>query len=182
LGLLNMTWLYAAFAGSDWVPIVVAGATACFVAVCGALLTDIGPWYRQLRKPSWQPPDWAFGPAWTLIFTLTAWAGVLAWNRAPDDAMRVVVVSAFGLNGLLNILWSLLFFKWRRPDWALIEVAALWLSIVALIVLLAALAPLGAWLLTAYLAWVSFAAFLNWTVVRLNRPFPLRLTAGAGVG
>jgi tryptophan-rich sensory protein len=177
-----MTWLYAVFTGSDWVPIAVAGAWACVVAIAGALLTDIGPWYRQLRKPSWQPPDWLFGPVWTVIFILAAWAGVLAWNSAPNDAMRVCIALAFTLNGVLNAVWSLFFFKWCRPDWALIEVAGLWLSILAMIVLLSTLAPLGAWLLCAYLVWVSFAAFLNWTVVRLNAPFASRLATGERAG
>jgi tryptophan-rich sensory protein len=156
---------------AEWGPIVVAAVAACVVAAAGGLATEIGPWYRALRKPSWQPPDWAFAPAWTLIFTLTAWAGVLAWRHAPDDAVRGTVIAVFAANGVLNMVWSFLFFRAHRPDWALAEVAALWLSIVALIATLAGLSTLGAMLLVPYLLWVSFAAFLNLTIVRLNRPF-----------
>jgi tryptophan-rich sensory protein len=163
---------------AEWGPILVAAIAACAVAAVGGLATDIGPWYRQLRKPSWQPPDWAFAPAWTVIFTLTAWAGVLGWYHAPDDAARVTVVAVFALNGVLNMLWSLLFFKWQRPDWALMEVVPLWLSIAALIAVLAGLSTLGSWLLVPYLLWVSFAAYLNRTIVRLNRPFSVQATAG----
>jgi benzodiazapine receptor len=166
---------------SEWGPIVVAAIAACAVAAVGGLATQIGPWYRQLRKPSWQPPDWAFAPAWTVIFTLTAWAGVLGWWHAPDGE-RGVVVAVFAANGVLNMLWSFLFFRRRRPDWALLEVVPLWLSIVVLIATLAPLSSLGGWLLVPYLLWVSFAAYLNLTIVRLNRPFAVRATAGGRAG
>jgi tryptophan-rich sensory protein len=167
---------------AEWGPILVAAVAACVVAAIGGLATEIGPWYRQLRKPSWQPPDWAFAPAWTLIFTLTAWAGVLGWRSAADEAVRAAVVAVFATNGVLNMLWSLLFFRWRRPDWALLEVVALWLSIVVLIATLAGLSSLGSWLLVPYLLWVSFAAYLNLTIVGLNRPFAATAAAGGRAG
>jgi translocator protein len=167
---------------AEWGPILVAAIAACVVAAAGGLATEIGPWYRQLRKPSWQPPDWAFAPAWTLIFTLTAWAGVLGWYHAPDTAVRATLIGVFAANGVLNMLWSFLFFRWHRPDWALLEVVALWLSIAVLIVTLAGLSTLGSWLLVPYLLWVSFAAYLNLTIVRLNRPFAVQATAGGRVG
>jgi tryptophan-rich sensory protein len=77
----------------------------------------------------------------------------------------------FTLNGALNVLWSLLFFRMRRPDWALIEVGALWLSIVALLVYCGRLQRRAIALLLPYLLWVSFAALLNASVVELNAPF-----------
>lgn len=141
---------------------------AVVVAVAGGLLTDIGPWYHRLRKPSWQPPDWAFGPAWTLIFLLAAIAAVLAWNGAPDIAARWRIVLLYAVNGVLNIGWSLFFFRLRRPDLALAEVVALWLSILAMVIGVASLSSLAALLLVPYLAWVAFAAALNRAVVHLN--------------
>jgi tryptophan-rich sensory protein len=151
---------------------ILAGAAAAFaVAGVGALITELGPWYYGLRKPSWQPPDWLFGPAWTVIFSLIALAGILAWQRAPDAAARRRVIWFFGLNAALNILWSGLFFRLHRPDWALIEVAFLWLSIVVLIWIPASYSRGASWLLVPYLAWVTFAALLNLAVVRLNYPF-----------
>ena len=78
---------------------------------------------------------------------------------------------AFAANAFFNVLWSLLFFRFHRPDWALAEVSLLWLSILALIVVLGRLSRASGWLMAPYLAWVSFAAFLNLTVVRLNAPF-----------
>jgi tryptophan-rich sensory protein len=151
--------------------VLIAALAAIAVAGLGALMTELGPWYAQLRQPSWKPPDWLFGPAWTVIFALTAVAGVLAWEAAPSGGPRHWLAGAFVLNGFLNVLWSLLFFRLRRPDWALIEVVFLWLSIVALIVLGGRQASSAAWLLLPYLAWVTFAAALNLAVVRLNGPF-----------
>ena len=156
-------------------PVIAAIAWAVTLGVVGGLFTPIGSWYRNLRKPAWQPPDWLFGPAWTVILGLAGWAAVLGWEAAASDAQRQAVVTVFLINGLFHLLWSPLFFKAHRPDWALVEVVFLWASLVAMIAVLAPLSPFAAWLIAPYLAWVSFAAFLNWTIVRLNRPF------GAGV-
>ena len=151
-------------------PVLTAAAAALLVAVLGGTITDLGPWYQQLDKPSWQPPDWLFGPAWTLIFALTVVSAVLSWRAAGQD-LRAWIIGLFCLNGFLNIVWSLLFFQARRPDWAQLEVILLWLSIVMLMVVTARCRRTSAVLLLPYLLWVSFAAFLNYTVVRLNAPF-----------
>jgi tryptophan-rich sensory protein len=152
-------------------PILAAAASALAVAGLGALTTNIGSWYYRLRKPGWQPPDWLFGPAWTLIFALAALAGVLYWQRERNRDKRLLTLSMFALNGFLNTLWSLLFFRFERPDWALYEVSLLWLSIALLIVLLGRASSSAAALLVPYLAWVSFASVLNWKIVQLNAPF-----------
>jgi tryptophan-rich sensory protein len=149
-------------------PIAAAAISATCVGALGALTTDLGPWYVALHKPSWQPPDWLFGPAWTLIFALAALAGVLHWRSGADRNRRLGVLAAFALNAFLNTLWSLFFFRLKRPEWALGEVGFLWLSILLLIVLLGRDSRRAAWLLAPYLLWVSFAAYLNWTIVRMN--------------
>lgn len=151
-----------------WLPVAVAAGTALLVAVVGGTVTDIGPWYLSLRQPSWKPPDWLFGPAWTLIFALAAMSGAIAWRQAPGRAEREWLIGLFALNGFLNILWSLLFFRLQRPDWALAEVVLLWLSVLILIVAVGRYARLASALLVPYLAWVAFAALLNWRVVELN--------------
>ncbi|MGF1474599.1 MAG: TspO/MBR family protein [Geminicoccaceae bacterium] len=153
---------------------LVGGGAALLVtviAVAGMALTKIEEWYYSLRKPSWQPPDWLFGPAWTSIFALMATAIYLAWYALPNDTGRWIFVALCLANGVLNVAWNLCFFTWRRPDWAGFEVVALWLSILALIVFVAPSSGLAAWLLVPYLLWVSFAAVLNWTITRLNAPF-----------
>jgi len=152
-------------------PIVVATLTTLLVLGVGGWMTTVGPWYENLRKPSWNPPNWIFGPAWTVILGLTAWSGVLAWTQASGYSGRLLILLLFGINIVLHMLWSPLFFNLKRPDWALIEVPFLWLSIVALMLAVARFSTLAGWLLLPYLLWVSFAAFLNLTIVRMNRPF-----------
>ena len=159
-------------AGLSVASIVTVALTLVVVGAGGALLTDVGPWYRALRKPAWNPPDWLFGPAWTLIYALIGSALVLAWNAPGGSRLqRATLVAAAGGNFALNLLWSALFFARRRPDWALVEVVLLWGSIVALMLAARPLSRLGTVLLVPYLAWVTFAALLNGRIVQLNRPF-----------
>jgi tryptophan-rich sensory protein len=154
-----------------WIPIAVAAGVALTLGVVGGLMTPIGPWYRDLRKPRLQPPNWLFGPAWTIILGLAAWSAVRAWTAAPDDAARTTVIILFSVNALFHLLWSPLFFRAQRPDWALIEVVFLWASLVALVVGLWPISRTASLLIVPYLLWVSFAAWLNSAIVRLNRPF-----------
>lgn len=151
-----------------WVPVALAAGAAVVVGVMGMLATDLGGWYQGLTKPSWQPPDWVFGPVWTIIYAMAALAGVSAWQGARDSGSRTRILVLFGLNAALNVLWSLLFFRLNRPDWALIEVGFLWLSVLALILGLRPLSRASTWWLLPYLAWVAFAAVLNAAIVRLN--------------
>ena len=151
--------------------IILAVGWAVVLGGVGGVLTEIGPWYRNLRKPAWQPPDWLFGPAWTVILGLGAWAGVLAWRGAASTEGRTNVAILFAVNGVLHLLWSPLFFKWKRPDHALVEVVFLWASVLAMVLGLMRYSSPAGWLIVPYLLWVSFAAFLNRAIVRLNRPF-----------
>jgi tryptophan-rich sensory protein len=152
-------------------PVAVAAVSAAAVAVLGALMTDIGPWYRGLAQPSWKPPDSLFGPAWTVIFALIACAGVTAWRASPTQRLKEWLLVLFSLNGFLNVLWSLLYFRLRRPDWALVEVFFLWFSVLSLVISLWRYAPRASLLLVPYLLWISFAGVLNWATVALNGPF-----------
>ena len=152
-------------------PVLTAAGAALLVAILGGAATQIGPWYYALHKPAWQPPDWLFAPVWTLIYGLTALAGVLVWNRVADRERRLRLMALFALNALLNVLWSELFFGRRRPDWALAEVIPFWLSILVLVLLVFPITRTGGWALVPYLLWVLFAGFLNLAIVRLNWPF-----------
>lgn len=148
----------------------VAAGLAFATASIGGSLTVLDDWYYGLIQPSWKPPDWLFGPAWTTLFGLMAWSGVVAWRATSTEAnqTRQRLLVLWALNALLNVGWSLLFFKLQRPEFAVIEVGLLWVSIVLLIRHLRPYAPKAAMLLWPYLAWVSFAAALNAAVVILN--------------
>jgi len=153
------------------IPVTIATAMALCVAALGATITDLGPWYQALAKPGWNPPDVIFPMGWTVIYALITIAGITAWRAAPTAAKAEWVIALFALNGFLNISWSLIFFRLQRPDWALYELAVLWLSILVMIVLCGCFSKSAAALLVPYLAWVTFAGALNWAVVQLNAPF-----------
>ena len=158
---------------TDW---LVALGLAFGVAAIGGGLTVLDDWYYNLEQPWFKPPDLLFGPAWTLLFTLMAWSGVLAWRTAAEDepslrTRRSKLLMLWAFNGLANMGWSLLYFYLQRPDWALAEVVLLWLSIVLLIRHTSPYNKRAALLLWPYLAWVSFAAMLNLATVVLNGPF-----------
>ncbi len=162
--------------GIDWTLAVLAAAWAIILGGASGALTEIGEWYRNLEKPSWQPPDWLFGPAWTIILGLSGWSFYLAASEASTLADGLVVAALFAVNFVLHLAWSPLFFKAKRPDWALFENVFLWLSVLAMCLILPAYSPLAAWLNVPYICWVSFAFLLNWKVVQLNRPFGPRVS------
>ena len=157
-----------ALLGDGWAPPLVAALAAVVVAVAGAVATVTDEWYRRLRVPAWKPPDWAFGPVWTVIFALTATAGVLAWNGDPSASARGTLLAAYAVNGVLNIAWSVIFFRMRRPDLALAEVALLWVSIAVLVLVTGRVSLVAGALNLPYLAWVSVASCLNLRIVQLN--------------
>ena len=151
--------------------IAVAAAWALLLGALGGVLTRLDGWYYALRQPGWKPPDWAFGPIWTTIFVAAGTAFVLAWN-APGITPRgrTLLLVAYGVNGLLNLAWSWLFFRRHRPDWSLVETGFLLLSILGLILALMPWSRLGALLILPFLVRVSAAWKLNYDVVRLTGP------------
>ena len=151
--------------------VAVAMAWVFAVSLIGQSLTDLGPWYQQLRQPEWKPPDWAFGVIWTSIFVLIVIAGVIAWRKTVSSTQRTNILLLFAVNSCLHIGWSYLFFTAQRPDWAMIELLFLWASIGLIMLYLWKISRLAAVLLMPYLVWVTIAGFLNYANVELNGPF-----------
>jgi tryptophan-rich sensory protein len=151
---------------------VIAAAIWIFsVSLAGGVLTEIGPWYYSLKQPDWKPPDWAFGMIWTTIFVLSAMAWILAWRASTHVSQKKILAILFIVNGMLNALWSFLYFKLHRPDWSFIESGFLWLSVFLIIVVMLKFCKSGALLMLPYLIWVSTAILLNYEAIRLNGPF-----------
>jgi tryptophan-rich sensory protein len=149
----------------------IAFALSYLTAGIGGALTELGPWYFSLKHPEWKPADPYFGVIWSSIFTLCAISGALAWQAAksPNEQKRIILL--FAANASLNILWSAIYFKLKRPDFAVFEVAFLWVSILFLIMGLWGISKKGALLLIPYWVWVSTATVLNVETVKLNGPF-----------
>jgi benzodiazapine receptor len=134
-------------------------------ATSGAVFKP-GAWYAGLDKPGWTPPNAAFPLVWSVLFLLNAVAGWLVWQAAGTGAAPAL--AAYGLSLVINAGWSALFFGMRRMDLALVNVIFLWLSIALVAVLFWPVSPVAAALQLPYLLWVSVAALLNRTVLRMN--------------
>ncbi len=150
--------------------VIVAICITLLMLAAGGFSTRAG-WSERWLKPWWSPPRWLFGPAWAIILGLAAVAGLQAWNRARDTNESVTLALLFSVNISLHMAWSPLFFAFRRPDWALFEIAFFWLSVVALLLIVIPISQWAGLLLLPYLIWVTFAAALNLAIVRLNFPF-----------
>jgi len=151
------------------------GLAACIVGcqavgALGGMVTrpSLDGWYANLRKPSFNPPNWAFPIAWTTLFLAMAVALWLVIRGEPSDARSLGLV-LFGVQLALNFLWSWLFFGQQSPGWALLELGVFWGVLVATMATFFQVAPPAGWLLVPYVAWVSFAAVLNFELWRLNR-------------
>lgn len=137
----------------------------------GSLATApaIPVWYRSLTKPSWTPPSWLFGPVWTLLFVLMGIALFLVWRKGWSSPGVTVALAVFGIQLVLNVLWSVLFFGLRQPGWALLDICLLWVFILLTLLQFIRQVTAAGVLLVPYLAWVSFALALNVAIWRLNR-------------
>lgn len=126
-----------------------------------------GEWYAGLDKPSWNPPNWIFGPVWTGLYAMMAISAWLVW-RLGGFRLQAWPLVVFLIQLALNAVWSWLFFGLRNPALAFVEIVALWVAIGVTLLLFRRRSPMAAWLLVPYLAWVTFAAVLNFTLWRLN--------------
>jgi benzodiazapine receptor len=148
---------------------LVAFAGPLAVGALGTIPTAkaIPTWYRGLKKPSWNPPAWVFGPVWTVLYALMGLALVLV-RRQPRTASGDGAQAVFGLQLALNLAWSFVFFGGRSPSGGLVVIGLLWASILATIGGFWRVKPIAALLLVPYLGWVSFASILNGAIARRN--------------
>lgn len=152
-----------------WIGLL-ASVIVCFAAAgIGSAVTtpQIDGWYETLAKPTWNPPNWLFGPVWTTLYLAMAVAAWLVWRQAGWTASKLPLI-LFGVQLALNTLWSCLFFGLESPGLAFAEILLLWTAIAATMVAFWYRSKPAAVLFVPYLAWVTFAAFLNFTIWRLN--------------
>jgi translocator protein len=139
------------------------------VTVLGSIFTSAGMdgWYANLERPDWDPPDWVFGPVWTVLYAGIAVSGWLVWRNAGWPGARLPL-SLWGVQLGLNLLWTALFFGLQMPVLALVEIVVLWIAIVLTIAAFWRVSRIAAVILAPYLAWVSFAGALNYSIWTLN--------------
>lgn len=145
---------------------LVAFFALSFAAASTGAVFRPGAWYASLRKPRWTPPNWAFPVVWTVLFCAIAVSGWLVWEAAGWAAWPALALYVVHL--IANAAWSCLFFGFKRLDWAMGEVICLWLLIAAVMAAFAPYSVLAALLLAPYLAWVTIAAVLNFSLLRIN--------------
>jgi translocator protein len=146
---------------------LVAWLAISFLPSLTGLLVRPGGWYAQINKPSWTPPSWVFGPAWTTLYALMAIAAWMVWMRPATPARRAAL-TAFFVQLVLNALWTPLFFGARAPGLALVDIVLLWMAIAATIVLFWRVRPAAGALLIPYILWVSYATALNFAIWQMN--------------
>lgn len=155
---------------SDPVRLIVSIALTLCAGLVGSVFTapQIPGWYAGLAKSPLNPPSWVFGPVWTVLFILMGISLFLVWREGIERPDVRAALLVFGVQLVLNVLWSALFFGLQSPFLAFLEIIVLWCAILATIVLSARVSTAAAWLLVPYLLWVSFAAYLTWAVWTLN--------------
>jgi translocator protein len=139
--------------------------------ILGSLFSIPGvrDWYDTLKKPSFTPPGWLFGPVWAVLYTLMGISAYILWRKGLNNRDIQVALIVFLVQLVLNALWPMLFFGLHSPLAGFIEIIALWASVVLCIIFFARISPLAALLLVPYLLWVSFATILNGGFFVLNR-------------
>ena len=151
------------------VKLLIALAIPLLIGFFGSFFTisEIGSWYQTIQKPSWNPPNWIFGPVWTTLYLLMGISLFLVW-RSSASQKRIAII-LYTVQLVLNFFWSFIFFKQHQIGFAFAEILALWLMILLSIFAFGRMNKLAAWLLVPYISWVSFAAILNFTIWQLNK-------------
>jgi tryptophan-rich sensory protein len=144
------------------IPLAVGGISGFFT------VTGVESWYQTINKPSWNPPNWIFGPVWTTLYLMMGVALFLIWKSDSSDILKRTAIILFAVQLLLNFFWSFIFFDQQQIGWALVEIIALWLFILMTIFAFGNISKIAAWLLVPYISWVSFATILNYTIWKLN--------------
>lgn len=155
--------------------LIIAIVVSELAGVVGSVFTtpSIAGWYAGVVKPALNPPAWVFGPVWTTLFALMGISAFLIWSsyaKASADKKKGIKIALvfFGIQLVLNTLWSIIFFGLHNPGGALIEIVFLWLAILATIISFARISKPAMWLLLPYILWVSFAMYLNYAIWALN--------------
>ncbi|HOK02107.1 MAG TPA: tryptophan-rich sensory protein [Spirochaetota bacterium] len=154
----------------NYIKLVISIAIPLFIGFIGSFFTSssVDTWYKTLKKPDFNPPNWVFSPVWTLLFILIGLSFYIIWKN-NFGGKKVLLLNIFFTQLFANLLWSLFFFGLRSPFWALIDIIVLWLAILVNIIVFYRVSKPAGILLVPYILWVSFAALLNFYLYILNK-------------
>ena len=151
---------------------LIAWVIICLAAgLIGSIFTipSIPTWFAGLNKPPFSPPNWIFSPVWTTLFILMGISAWLVWEKGISNKEVRSAIMIFAAQLALNMLWSILFFGFKSPLLAFVEIIVLWVLILATILSFYKISKPAAWLLIPYILWVSFASVLNLSIWLINR-------------
>ena len=153
----------------NWARLFVAIVVCQLAGIIGSVFTvaSIPTWYASLNKPFFNPPNWLFGPAWIVLYTLMGISLYLVLEKGLNEKTKIPL-AFFGVQLALNALWSILFFGLQLPMVAFFEIVLLWIAIAFTIYNFYPISKKAAYLLIPYICWVSFAALLNYSIWVLN--------------
>ncbi|HPD76898.1 MAG TPA: tryptophan-rich sensory protein [Spirochaetota bacterium] len=154
----------------NYIKLVISIAIPLFIGFIGSFFTSssVDTWYKTLKKPDFNPPNWVFSPVWTLLFILIGLSFYIIWKN-NFGGKKVLLLNIFFTQLFANLLWSLFFFGLRSPFLALIDIIVLWLAILVNIIVFYRVSKPAGILLVPYILWVSFAALLNFYLYILNK-------------
>jgi len=150
----------------DYFKLIISLCACLGAGILGSVFTtaSIPTWYAGIHKPSFNPPNWVFGPVWTLLYILMGISWYLVWSTGPTKTALLF----FSIQLVLNVLWSILFFGLKNPVLASMEIIVLWLAILGSIISFYTISKTASFLLLPYIIWVSFAALLAISIALLN--------------
>lgn len=154
----------------NWTKLLISVVLPLGVGAVAGLFTvsEINGWFQTIKKPWWQPPNWVFGPVWTLLYVLMGIAFYLVWKSSVPARQKRMPIILWLVQLLFNFFWSFIFFKKHQIDWALGEIGLLWVFILLTVLFFGRISKAAAWLMLPYVCWVTFAIVLTLTIYRLN--------------
>jgi translocator protein len=154
---------------SNKIKLSISLAIPLLVGFIGSFFTSasVTTWYPLLIKPELNPPSWLFAPVWTILYIFMGYACYLVW-RGGLDKNKLVALALYDVQLLLNLGWSLAFFKLQNPQLGLIVILAMWFAILITMTKFFKISQLAGWLFVPYLLWVTFATYLNYMIWYLN--------------
>ena len=155
---------------SQILKLLVSLALPLGLGVIAGLFTSasVPEWYATLNRPSFSPPNWLFGPVWTVLYILLGFSFFLIWKQTVSKE-RNIAIFVFIIQLVLNFAWSFIFFYFNLIGFALIEIILLWISIIIMIVVFYKIKPIAGYINIPYFLWVTFATILNASYYFLNR-------------
>ena len=154
----------------QFLPLIICLLIPVAVGFLGSMLTieSVKTWYTTINKPSFNPPNWVFGPVWTTLFVLMGIASYLVWQKRKIVSGYSWAVVVYFLQLVLNVMWSYLFFYHHQIGFAAVEITILLITIIANAFIFYRINKIAGLLFVPYILWVSFASYLTYSIFILN--------------